>query len=869
MGAPVFPDNGFYLERKRIHRLLEKSLQSFATIMTAGEGYGKTYATASFLRNRPEKIIWVQLSDLDNNPWHFWESLTKAISLRQQNAKKIYEEIGFPETHRDILRYLSIAEKLSAGDKYIVVLDDFHLVHAKPVLYFMEQKLASPLANQNLLLISRNELQLNTIPLLSKGYLNKIGAEDLRFNEEEIADLFRIGNIEVSPEELRDIYNDTEGWALAVNFLATEMKGQGKSYTRQLLNTGVVRAILDRTYKKMKAPLQKFLLEISFFEQWPREILENIAGDPKIITEMEHLGSLIRYDQYLHGYHIHRIVLDYLREKQGELSGDDIKRSSTLAAEWCLRNNLPMDAALNYARAQNYRELINIIYSFRPIMPRPVTVFLLDILDRLKKDGNQDEDDEDFLFLYHVMYPRLDMNMGRFEEAFSGCRASIAHFEALPPSPLSSHILTGCYLNLGNLGILTARFTGFHFEADCFIRANYYYMRHPRIFQGPSTKVNLPSYYITQIAYPAKAGQFEEAIENFERAVSHAAYCFNGYLYGVDDLAKTELSYFRDNLNDAEWHARRAIFKGREKEQYATENRGIFYLLRIALHGGEPADIEALWKQLDDQLEIPEYRDSQTIHDITSGWFYAHIGEAEKVVSWLQNEFDDDDKSNSIFRNYETLVKLKYLYAAKQYEKALLVLAKEENRRGLKSFLLGKIELDCLEAVIRHQTGDREGALKSLEKAWEAAAPNSLTMPFIELGDDMRLLISEALNDGGCAIPQDWLESIRSRASAYGKKLALATERYHRESPGGGDDKESEEVSVFLTRRETKILTLLSQGFNRDEIAENIGISANNVKNSIHEIYRKLGAINRADAIRIAADMRFIRNKSSDPFSKI
>jgi LuxR family maltose regulon positive regulatory protein len=857
IGVPLFPDKGVYLERERIHKLLEQSVQSFVTTIIAGEGYGKTYAAASFLRKRSEQVIWVQLSVRDNNPWRFWENLTQAVSFRNQEVKKAYEEMGFPETSQDILRYLSIMEKLAAGGEYIIVMDDLHLVNAKPVLYFLERLLASPLANQNFMLISRIEPQLNTIPLLSKGRLSKIGAEELRFNKEEITGFFELCAIELRPEELENIYSDTEGWALAVNFLADELKKQGGSYTRQLLNTGAVRAMIDRNYEKMRAPLKKFLIEISLFEQWPREILENIAGDAKLVAEMEHFSSLIRYDSYLHGYHIHRIVLDYLREKQGELSADDIKRSSTLAAEWCLRNNLPMDAAINYARAGNCRELINIIYSFPSVIPRPLAAFLLDLLDRLKKDTGQDGEDEDFLFLYHVMRPRLIMNMGNFEEAAAEYQASIARFEALPPSPLSSHILTGCYINMGNLGILTARFTGVHSEADYFIRANYYYMRHPRTFYSPAAKVNLPV-YITQVSYPTKVGEIEEAIRNFTKAVPHAAYCFNGFLYGIDDLAWAEFFYFRDDLNGAEQYARRALFKAREKEQYETENRALFYLLRLALHTGESMGIEGIRKQLEAQLKIPEYHNSRAVYDIICGWFYAHIGKTEKVVPWLRNKAEGDENI-SMFRNFETLVKIKSLYATKQYEETLAALEQEKSRRGLASFLFGMIELGCLEALIRHQTGDRKGAVKCLEKTWEVAAPNSLNMPFIELGDEMRLLISDTLNEGGCTIPQGWLESIRSRASAYGKKLTLAAERYRRNN--SGEEKKSEAGAVFLTRRETKILILLSQGFNREEIAEETELSANNVKNSIREIYRKLGAINRADAIRIAANLKFIKDK--------
>jgi LuxR family maltose regulon positive regulatory protein len=855
-GVPRFPGKGLFLERERMHNLLEQSVQSFVTLIIAGEGYGKTCAAASFLRKRPEQVIWVQLSARDNNPWHFWENLTQSVSFRSPEVKKVYEETGFPETSRDILRYLSIVEKMAGRNKYIIVVDDLHFISAKPVLNFWERILASPLANQNFMLISRVEPQLNTIPLLSKGRLSKIGAEELRFNKEEIAGFFKLCAIEPGPEELENICNDTEGWALAVNFLAGEMKKQGGSYTRHLLNTGAVRAMIDRNYEKMKAPLRKFLIELSLFEQWPREILENIAGDVKIVAEMERFSSLIRYDSYLHGYHIHRIVLDYLREKQGELSADDIRRSSTLAAEWCLRNNLPLDAAHNYARAGNCRELINIIYTFRSVIPRPLAAFLLELLDRFKKTAGQDEEDEDFLFLYHVMRPRLIMNMGNFEEAAAEYRASIARFEALPPSPLSSHILAGCYLNMGNLGILTARFTGDHSEADYFIRANYYYMRHPRTFRSPATKVNLPV-YIIQVACPAKEGEIEKAIRNFVRAEPHAAYCFNGYLYGVGDLAWTEFAYFRDDLNGAEQYARRALFKAREKEQYETENRALFYLLRIALHAGESMGLEGIWKQLEAQLEIPEYYNSRAIHDIISGWFHSHIGETQKVVPWLRDDTEENEKI-SMFHSFETLVKIKCLYADKQYEKSLAALEREKSRRGLGSFLFGAIELGCLEAVIRYQTGDKKGAAKCLEETWKAAAPDSLNMPFMEQGDDMRLLISDTLNEGGCAIPRDWLESIRSRASAYGKKLALAAERWRKNS--SGEERKSEAPPVFLARRERKILVLLSQGFNREEIAEETGLSANNVKNSIHEIYRKLGAINRADAIRIAADLKFIKN---------
>jgi LuxR family maltose regulon positive regulatory protein len=848
-GAPALSGEKFFLERDRVNSLLENSLHSFVTAIVAGEGYGKTYAAESFLRGRPEQAIWVQFSDQDNNPLHFWENITRAAGYRSETVRKAYADMGFPDTPRVVYRYLEMVEKFGAGRKYIIVFDDLHFIHARPVLSLIEQVLASPFANQNFVLISRNEPQINTMPLLSKGRLSRIGADELRFTKEETAGLFRAGGISVRPEDLDDIHRDTEGWALAVNVLAGELKKQkGGRYTRQLLNTGAVRAIIDRDYGLMNAPLRKFLIQISLFERWPREVLEKIAGDENIITEMEQLGSLIRYDAYLHGYHIHRIALDFLREKQGELSTGDIQRASTLAAEWCLANNLPMTAAVHYARAHNYRELVNIVFTFRPVMPRRMASFFLDMVDELTAGENQDKEDEDFLFLRHVMRPRLLMIIGSLEMADAECREAIARFEAMPSGPLSFHILTGCYINLGNITLLTARYTGIHTAADYFIRANYYYMRHPRDFRSSATEVNLPS-YVNHVAYPAKPGEIEESIRNFTLAAPHAANCFNGYLYGMDDLAWAEFTYYKDELDSAEQYARRAALKARKMEQHETESRALFFLLRISLHNGGENSREVRG-QLEAQLQIDEYLNRGIIYDIINGWFYAHIRDAEKVSHWLKDYFEDND-INPTFRSLEILVKAKYLYAVKRYDDIFDILVREENWQGQGYFLLEMLELTCLEALARRQTGDSRGALRCLEKAWEAAASNSLTMPFIESGDDMRLLLSDAINSGDCAIPRAWLESIRSRASAYGKKLALAVELY-RQAAGSRD---GEENPVYLTRRETKILSFLSQGFTRSEIAKETGLSAGNIKNSIHDIYRKLRALNRADAIRIATKL--------------
>jgi LuxR family maltose regulon positive regulatory protein len=106
-------------------------------------------------------------------------------------------------------------------------------------------------------------------------------------------------------------------------------------------------------------------------------------------------------------------------------------------------------------------------------------------------------------------------------------------------------------------------------------------------------------------------------------------------------------------------------------------------------------------------------------------------------------------------------------------------------------------------------------------------------------------------------IPRSWLEKIRLGASAYAKKLFAIAGRY--QAGGGGNAaRPAEGVQVALSRREKEVLIALLQGMTRMEIAAQTSLSANTIKSITRSVYNKLGALNKADAVRIAAGMNLV-----------
>jgi LuxR family maltose regulon positive regulatory protein len=850
---PVIPENEFFLERPRIHRLLVKALEGSVLIISAGEGYGKTYAVSSFLKNRSETTIWIQNSERDNQPLRFWENYSRAMGFCKFHAGKELREIGFPETTRQFSKWYEIEIKdFSFPDKYVVVGDDFHRITSKSVLNFINRVLDNPIPSHTLILICRREPVLNITPSLSKGRLTRIGAEELLFTEEEIAGYFRLRNMDLSAEEIAAVHRDTEGWPLSLGIVATEIQKAGGRYTRPILEKGAFRIFEDDLFVSIPKELQNYLLMLSLFEQWPVELLERIAAVlpeqyrqlPLLLVELEKLGAFIRYDYYLHGYRIHQIFLDYLREKQKELSREDIKTVCSIAAQWCLENNLKMDAAFNFERAGNYAALVSIVNSFPRIIPMAAAAPLLDIVTRLSRYEDRNEQDKDYIYLYCVARGRLLMCLDRFEESKAVFEESIRFFEDKPLSPIKSWVLAETLSYLGSMSLIKKHLFPDGFFITCAEQSDYYYRQFPWPLQSTMTVCNVGS-YVVQINYPAGAGEFERRVAAFADAAPRIGILMNGFFSGMSDLAHTEFAYFQGDLNAAEQFALKSVIQAREHNQYQIENRALFFLLRIKLHRGGLGELLEVWKEHDSLLSRRDYLQRNVINDINNGWLYTQLGYPSKTASWFQGRIEENDLY-SIFYSLEALVKAKYLYAEKRFTELLGFLDQQENKEGLGSYLLGMIEMNCITAAALCQLNEEAAAAAILEITCEAAIPNSLIMPFIELGYDMRPLAAAALN-AGSAIPRPWLEDIRNRASAYGKSLFAIAEQYR--------GREADGTQVYLTKQERMVLKGLSRGQTREEIAAATRQPLSAVKSLISSICVKLGAVNRADAVHIALNL--------------
>jgi len=825
-----------YLERPRINQLLEKAVQSPIVTVVAGAGYGKSCAVYSFVRKYNVRTAWIQCSERDNVGERFWENFISAISIVNEKTAQKLRQLGFPATEQQFNQHLkSVRNDVIPNEKFIFVYDDLHLITDKTVLRFMEHLITSPFPYISFILISRTEPALNLETRMAKNLIERITEDDLRFSKNEMVSYFMLQNITPSPQTSTAIFRDSEGWAFAIHlaFLSLKNISAGRSYVPQALRSNTFKLIDSELMAGLSPRLRRFLVKLSLIESHKADLVREIEKDKPVIREMEEIGSFIHYDSYINSYHIHHLLLDYLRERQNELNDEEKKDVWNKAALWCAANNHKMDAIVYYEKAGDYDGIIKILNTLSMLLPAQMARYILDILDRAPKT----------IYRRHPeiigMRSRILSSLGLFDQSREETLENLREFKTLGESPEKHRIMMAAYLTLGFNGLIQSIHTRRYDFIDYFRKAAVESREANYRVTAPVNGMILSS-YVCRVGAPASKGDIEKYLDVIAGMVPPAAEAMGGCMSGMHELGQGEFAFFRDDLDEAEKYLLKSLSKAREKQQFEIEYRALFYLLRISLSRGDKKGINTIFKQLEARLEETLYPNRFLYYDIITGWYHIQTGRKEMIAPWLKSDYEGSGL-NDISLGLEKLVKAKYNLVKKSFPAALAII---ENRGTAEPAIFGEIEMKALEAVCRYRQSDRKDAFTILGEAYRLAAPAKLFMPFIELGKDMRSLAEAARKDtvlnGTPPIPIEWLDDICRKATVYAKKLY---------NQAGNGEKDS-----LLSHRETEVLTGLSQGLTREELAEASSISPNTVKSVTRSIYNKLGALNKADAVRIASE---------------
>jgi len=837
-----------HFKRSRLNCLFTEAIKYPVIIVCAGAGYGKTTAVQDFVQEYQSTTVWMQLSERDNVGGRFWENFSHSMTLINNPAfASSVKKLGFPDTPEKLKQYHGFINDHADRNRRIMVFDDCHYIENADVIRFVEEAIRSLPLGITLFLISRTTPKLNLACLISGNKVFNVSEDELRFTENELSQYFREQSVSLHPDNLRKIMQDTEGWAFALNFIVRSYnKAPGyDGYLRNAMKTNIFRFMETEIWEKISKCLQIFLVRLSLIDHLSVELMTLLANsqtsaeltsEDDLLTQLEKQNAYVRRDNFVNAYLIHPLFLEFLATKQNVLSQEQKHETYTIAGEWCKKNDFKIDALSYYEKIGGYKSIVNMFIGAAAQLPYDIACYTAEILKRTPPEAF-----ETVLFLAST-HMRTIMCQGFWDEAIKLAELYEARFNNLPENEFKILSLSSIYYCWA-ISRYSLCLTNDIYDFD---------LIYEKLFKCNPTPRD-PGKLITKSQRPwacvvgsSRKGSVQDYIDAAKRSFGYLNKCYIGFDAGEIEFANGEYKFYKGELSEAELDFKRVVDKAREGRWSGIVHRALFYRLRIAVSLGNYAQTQYLLKEMKTLLDDPNYHARFPDYDISLCWYYCALGLPEKAPDWLKENFSLYAYA-AFMENFANQMKGRYCYVIRNYSPLLSFIYDMKQRE---SFLFGRIEMLAIEACIHYKMKDKEKAYAVFEEAYLTAAPNDIIMPFIELGKDMRTLTEFAQKNTKGKIPKSWLEAINRKAASYAKRLSHIFTEYQQEFG----------ISNYniISPREREILTDLSQGLSRTEIAASRNLSINTVKMVVNNVYMKLGTESLAEAIRIATEKKII-----------
>lgn len=834
-----------HFPRQRINKLLIKSLGYPLVEVTANAGWGKTQAVSVFLDDHQDMcdFVWMQLSHLDNYTPRFWESFVNILAADNPEILSQILAVGFPDTLASFHAFLQKLSNITKKrEKFILVFDDFHLIEELSIKLFVKNLVCTQLKNFSVILISRKNPDLNLQKMSANEFLFEITEDDLSFTKTETEDYFWMQGIELAPKVLDDIWSSTEGWISRIYLIRLYLVKNSYETEKaiKMAKHHIFELIDQEIFSKYPQELQNALIKLSLFENFTIDIVkELLESNISIFSGIEKMNMFIQFNIADNTYRFHSLFSEFLFNKSKYLANEEIDKIYLIAARWYQANGYNIDAIEYYQKCGHYEEIWDIIRRYDIAMPPDVADLFLNLIGSFPENFHQQHP------LIAVVHARLLLNNGLLKESRMEFQKIIKTYETMPQTLENKSILGETYLFLGMIGLLTFedKFNEYYKKADEYLPEGSVLIDNRLSFVRGN--------YMILIKDPTP-GELDRYLNLVTDAMPYAAKAMNGSAYGVEYACKAEADYYTGNIHSAENNAYKAIYKAQQQNQFDTIFAAYFVLIRICIYSGDYLKSVDYMKELEDKIENcdPYYiKNCLYTYDILKGWYYEKIGCDEKIPEWILNREKMIKVSSPNHLGNDKFIYACYLLEKEKYNELSVLIEELEIYHEVRGLLITRIYVKIFKSITSYKLQDFSLSLKTFEDAYNLSHGNNIIIPFIEFGKHMRTVVNFIKQNETVGIPTDWLNMIHAKSSTYAKQASNIKSAFKKAAETTGQKKYN------LTKKEKEILRYLCQGLTVKETSGILYISTSTVRQALNNIYEKLGAAGRTDAIRIAAQM--------------
>lgn len=331
-----------------------------ASLVVAPAGWGKTTLLAQWARDPLERrrIAWVSLDQADEEPSRFWAyvlSALEAVAPRIAEGPLRALRMGGLDPVDVVLPELLNALAAS-DDRYVLVLDDYHLLGGGRVHEQVEFLLDYLPPALHVVISARADPPLPLARMRSRGELVELRAEDLRFTADEVAGLLSTAGVPVlTAESMAWISERTEGWAAGLRLAALAVRTAPDPDLRAMALRGDERHLVDYFVEEvlvgLTADQRDLLTRCSMLERLSGSLCDAVlgrSGSGAVLASLEAAGVfVVTLDPQGRWYRCHQLFRDVLARELDATDPAARRELLTRAAAWFLADD-QLDEAVRH-----------------------------------------------------------------------------------------------------------------------------------------------------------------------------------------------------------------------------------------------------------------------------------------------------------------------------------------------------------------------------------------------------------------------------------------------------------------------------------------------------------------------------------------
>jgi LuxR family transcriptional regulator, maltose regulon positive regulatory protein len=334
------------------------------TVVSAPAGSGKTVLLTSWIDrdNLADRTAFVQVGRGERDPQRFWLSVLTALRATSAGSGQMRELTASPDLDEWAILERLLSDLAPLADRLWLVLDDVHELRSEEGRKQLELFVLRAPPQLRIILATRHDIRLGLHRLRLEGGLTEIRTEDLRFTVPEARELFEAGGLDLTDAALTQLYERTEGWAAGLRLAALSLAGRPDAARFAAEFSGTERTVteylLAEVLERQPPDVRRLMLRTSVLErvngQLADLLTEGTGGERALQTMESSNAFIVSLDTARSWFRYHHLFADLLQLELRNAEPEAIPVLHELAAGWLAANGYPAEAIRHAQAAQNW-----------------------------------------------------------------------------------------------------------------------------------------------------------------------------------------------------------------------------------------------------------------------------------------------------------------------------------------------------------------------------------------------------------------------------------------------------------------------------------------------------------------------------------